>query len=134
MSRTAGRVLIVDDEPPLLKMMSAYLRRLGYTVVTAGGTERLGGNRGRAATFAVAVLDATMSGIPVEDLAARMLAANPRLCVIVASGYPVDMAGWKRGSGQGDVSAQAVFAGDAGRRGAEDACHARRRRLMSARK
>ena len=42
--------------------------------------------------FALAVLDATMSGIPLGDLAARMLAANPRLCVIAASGYPVDMA------------------------------------------
>jgi FixJ family two-component response regulator len=39
----------------------------------------------------IAVLDATMTGIGVEDLASRMMAANRRLCVIVASGYPVDM-------------------------------------------
>ena len=71
----------------------------------------------------------------MEDLAARMLAADPRLCVIAASGYPVDIshiAG--RGSGQGDVPAQTVFAGDAGQRDPEDDCHARRRRLTPARK
>jgi FixJ family two-component response regulator len=28
----------------------------------------------------------------MEELAARMLAADPRLCVIAASGYPVDIA------------------------------------------
>jgi DNA-binding NtrC family response regulator len=73
-------------------MMTVYLRRLGYTVVTAGGTEKAWAEVEAAApTFAVAVLDATMNGIPLEDLAARMLEANPRLCVIAASGYPVDM-------------------------------------------
>ena len=37
---TTGRILIVDDEPALLKMMSVYLRRLGYAVTTASSTER----------------------------------------------------------------------------------------------
>jgi DNA-binding NtrC family response regulator len=93
MTETAGRILIVDDEPSLLKMMTVYLRRLGYTVVTAGGPEKAWAEVEAAApSFAVAVLDATMNGIPLGDLAARMLAANPRLCVIAASGYPVDMA------------------------------------------
>ena len=32
-----------------------------------------------------------MDGTPMEDLAARLLAADPRLCVIAASGYPVDI-------------------------------------------
>jgi two-component system, cell cycle sensor histidine kinase and response regulator CckA len=92
MTEASGRILIVDDEPTLLKMMSVYLRRLGHTVVTAGNTEKAWAEVEAAApTFAVAVLDATMNGIPLGDLAARMLAANPRLCVIAASGYPVDM-------------------------------------------
>ena len=93
MTQAAGRILIVDDEPSLLKMMSVYLRRLGHTVVTAGNTEKAWAEvQAAAPAFAVAVLDATMIGIPLGDLAARMLAANPRLCVIAASGYPVDMA------------------------------------------
>ena len=93
MTNTASRILIVDDEPPLLKMLDVYLRRLGYAVVTAGNTEKAWEEVEAAPhTFALAVLDATMTGIPMLDLAARMLAADPRLCVIAASGYPVDMA------------------------------------------
>jgi len=93
MTSAASRILIVDDEPSLLKMLSAYLRRLGYTVVAAGSTEKAWAEVEAAPhAFALAVLDATMSGLRMEDLAARMLAAHPRLCVIAASGYPVDIA------------------------------------------
>jgi DNA-binding NtrC family response regulator len=93
MTQAASRILIVDDEPTLLKMLSVYLRRLGYVVVIAGTTENAWAEVEAAPhAFALVVLDATMPGIRMENLAARMLAANPRLCVIVASGYPVDMA------------------------------------------
>ena len=93
MTSAASRILIVDDEPSLLKMLSAYLGRLGYTVVAAGSTENAWAEVEAAPhAFALAVLDATMSGVRMEDLAARMLAAHPRLCVIAASGYPVDIA------------------------------------------
>jgi len=93
MTDAASHILIVDDEPPLLKMMSAYLRRLGYRVSSAGSTEKAWAEVAAAPdSFALAVLDGTMKGIPMEELAARMLAANPRLCVVAASGYPVDIA------------------------------------------
>jgi DNA-binding NtrC family response regulator len=89
----ASRILIVDDEPPLLKMLAVYLRRLGYAVVAAGSTEKAWAEVEAAPhAFALAVLDGTMAGIPMVELAARMLAANPRLCVIAASGYPMDIA------------------------------------------
>jgi DNA-binding NtrC family response regulator len=92
MTNAAGRILIVDDEPILLKMMNVYLGRLGYTVVTANTTEKAWAEMDAAPdAFALAVLDATMGGVSMEDLAAHILAANPRLCVIAASGYPVDI-------------------------------------------
>jgi len=82
----------VDDEPPLLKMMSAYLSRLGYDVVTAVNAEQaLKAVGAQPDGFAVAVLDATIAGSSLEELASRMLAVTPRLCLIAASGYPVDM-------------------------------------------
>ena len=88
---TTGQILIVDDEPPLLKMLGIYLGRLGYRVVAAGSTEAAWAEIEAAPhAFALAVLDATMTGIPMKDLAAYMLAADSRLCVIAASGYPVD--------------------------------------------
>ncbi len=92
MSHAAGRILIADDEPSLLKMMSVYLARLGFAVTTSDSTEEAWhAVAADPAGFAVAVLDATMPGPGVEDLALRMLRANPALCVLAASGYPVDM-------------------------------------------
>ncbi|MGP8244391.1 MAG: response regulator [Bryobacteraceae bacterium] len=85
-------MLIVDDEPALLKMMSVFLGRQGYIVADAATTEEAWSKIEAApAAFDVAVLDGTMSGIGIEDLALRMLAANPRLRVLAASGYPMDM-------------------------------------------
>jgi two-component system, cell cycle sensor histidine kinase and response regulator CckA len=92
MDRPAGKILIADDEPPLLKMMSLYLGRLGYSVTTADTTEEaLAAAQAAPGEFAVAVLDATMPGLRMEDLALKLLAANPELCVLAASGYPMNM-------------------------------------------
>ena len=92
MDRTNRRILIVDDEPPLLRMMSLFLGRHGYTVITAGTTEHAWGlMESDPCAFDLAVLDGSMAGMSMEELASRMLGANPSLCVLGASGYPVDM-------------------------------------------
>ena len=92
MDRVAGRILLVDDEPALLKIMSLYLGRRGYGVATADTTASAWSQfQAAPSEFAVAVLDATMPGLSMQDLALRMLAANPGLCVIASSGYPWDM-------------------------------------------
>jgi two-component system cell cycle sensor histidine kinase/response regulator CckA len=92
MSESATQVLLVDDEPTLLKMMALYLGRLGYRVTTAKTTEQAwAAVEGAPEQFAVAVLDATMEGIGLHELATRMLSASPGLRVLAASGYPVDM-------------------------------------------
>ena len=88
------QILIVDDEPLLLKMLSVYLRRMGYVVVAVSSTEKAwAAVEASPGSFAVAVMDATLKGIAMEDLASRMLAGDARMCVIVVSGYPVDIAG-----------------------------------------
>jgi len=43
------------------------------------------------ADFSVAVLDATMDGLSMQDLALRMLGSKLSLRVIATSGYPVDI-------------------------------------------
>ena len=86
-----GRVLIVDDEPPLLKMMSIYLQRKGHSVTTCSSTDDAAAKvEASPAEFDVAVLDATMDGLSMEELALRLLKANAALRVLAASGYPVD--------------------------------------------
>jgi CheY-like chemotaxis protein len=88
----SGRILVVDDELPLLRMLSLYLGRLGYSVTTAESTEAAWSLvEADPAAFAAAVLDGSMSGMSMDDLALRMLRANPALRVLAASGYPVDM-------------------------------------------
>jgi DNA-binding NtrC family response regulator len=92
MNKPRGRVLIVDDEPPLLRMMSAYLTRRGFIVATASTTDSAWKEIDAAPdSFAVAVLDGSMAGISMHDLAIHILRANQATCVIAASGYPVDM-------------------------------------------
>ena len=69
-----------------------YLSRLGYQVTTADATDKAWELvEADPAVYAVAVLDGSMSGMPMEELASRMLAAHPSLCVLAASGYPVDI-------------------------------------------
>ena len=91
---TGKQILIVDDEPILLKMLKAYLGRLGHDVVAVSSTAKAwAAVEAAPGSFAVAVLDATLKGIAMEELASRMLTADPRLCVIAVSGYPVDISG-----------------------------------------
>jgi two-component system, cell cycle sensor histidine kinase and response regulator CckA len=92
MEQTARRILIADDDPPLLRMMSLYLGRLGYAITTADTTERAWALvEAEPAAFSVAVLDGSMAGMSMQELASRMLSANSSLCILAASGYPVDM-------------------------------------------
>jgi DNA-binding NtrC family response regulator len=92
MDRAAGKILIVDDEPPLLRMLGLYLTRKGYEVMAADTTEEAWAMvKADPSAYAVAVLDGSMPGMSMNDLALRMLRANPALCVLTASGYPVDM-------------------------------------------
>jgi DNA-binding NtrC family response regulator len=86
------RILIVDDEPQLLKMMGIYLTRIGYTVMTYDNTDQAWAEAEPVAgEIAVAVLDASMTGLASETVAMRLLQSNPAMFVVVASGYPVDM-------------------------------------------
>ena len=92
MENTASRILLVDDEPALLKMVGAYLGRLGYSVTTANTTDKAWAEmEASPGSIAVAVLDATMQGLSMTELATRMLQANASLRVLTASGYPVDI-------------------------------------------
>ena len=82
MDRTARRILIADDEPPLLRMMSVFLGRHGYTVTTAEGPDKAWALvEADPAGFDLAVLDGSMAGMSMEELATRLLDANPSMCL-----------------------------------------------------
>ena len=92
MEHATARILLVDDEPSLLKMMGVYLGRLGYSVTLANSTEKAWAEVEAAPSgYDIAVLDGSMPGLSMEDLALKMLRANPSLCVVAASGYAMDI-------------------------------------------
>jgi CheY-like chemotaxis protein len=92
MMHATARILLVDDEPSLLRMMGVYLGRLGYSVTLANSTEKAWAEVEAAPSgYDIAVLDGSMPGLSMEDLALRMLRANPSLCVVAASGYAMDI-------------------------------------------
>jgi two-component system, cell cycle response regulator len=100
MANAAARVLIADDEPALLKMIKLYLDRLGYAVTVARTAEGASAEvQSASGAFDVAVVDATMGGADLAGFVLRMLDASPRLCVLVASGYPVDMSAVEESAG-----------------------------------
>jgi DNA-binding NtrC family response regulator len=92
MDGATKRILVVDDEPALLKMMQVYLRRLGHPVLPCTNTaSAIREFEAAPDEFAVAVLDGSMAGPGFEQLAWQFLHASRQLCVIVASGYPLDI-------------------------------------------
>ena len=81
---------MVDDEQQLLKVLTKYLTKVGYGVVAASSTEEAWEHiYADPESYALALIDATMPGMSVEELIQRAHAANPRLQVIAASGYPM---------------------------------------------
>ena len=104
MTPTSRKILIVDDEPPLLKMMGVYLKRVGYDATLFESSDRAWTEVGASAgEYAGAVLDATLRGMTTQDLALKLLAANPSICVVVTSGYVVEMSAVEA-AGPGRVS------------------------------
>jgi DNA-binding NtrC family response regulator len=92
MARTSGRLLLVDDEPALLKMMSVYLARRGYAVEAVASTDEAWARvQASPSGYALAVLDGSMPGLPSVELAIRMMRASPTVRVIATSGYPADL-------------------------------------------
>ncbi|HTT62897.1 MAG TPA: response regulator [Bryobacteraceae bacterium] len=95
------RILIVDDEASLLKVMHHYLSRLGYQVDAcrnaAAAWELL---RSNPSAYASVLVDLNMPGMRGEELARRILASNASIRLVVVSGYPAALGSF--GSLDGD--------------------------------
>ena len=97
----ARRILIVDDEPALLRMMGLYLARVGYQVTSVATTDAAWAAVSTSpGEFAAAILDATMTGLSTEALALKLLAADGAVSIVVTSGYPVDMTAVEQAGGR----------------------------------
>ena len=83
------RLLLVDDEAPLLELLKRYLERVGYTVDACSNPESaLQLFAADPARYALVLTDLTLEGMSGEQMIERMRALNPALRAIVSSGYP----------------------------------------------
>ncbi|HAM72044.1 MAG TPA: hypothetical protein DCM86_10415 [Verrucomicrobiales bacterium] len=86
-------VLVVEDEPVLRIAAEQSLKRANYEVVVAGtGQEAIKAWEARGGRFDVLLTDVSMpEGMTGTQLAAHLLKENPRLKVILTSGYAQEM-------------------------------------------
>ena len=82
------RVLYVDDEEPLVLLMTRMLEQLGYKVTGCTDPEKaLEMSRSGPQDFDVVVSDLSMPGMSGVDLARELLQIRPGIPILVASGY-----------------------------------------------
>jgi len=82
-------LLIVDDEPKLLDLLSRYLGRLGYEVETRGDAqEALALFQAGPDRFSMAITDLSLPSLNGEELIERIRQVRPGLPAIITSGYP----------------------------------------------
>jgi len=81
-------VLVVDDEPLMLTMITQVLQQNGFSVVTAGsGAKAMSVFRSHANDIDLLVSDIRMPDMDGPALAAELQAEIPGLPVLLISGY-----------------------------------------------
>ena len=88
-TRGSERILVVEDEPAVKKLVSAILRKAGYRVVVANdGIEALDLWKREEGNFQLLLTDNVMpNGMSGRQLAHILQAENARLKVIISTGY-----------------------------------------------
>jgi len=81
-----ARILIVDDDPEIGKMLSRSLSRHGYQVETFGSTEEALA-RAEGTPYDAALVDLVMPGRDGADLAESLRRLLPGLPIAILTGY-----------------------------------------------
>jgi PAS domain S-box-containing protein len=82
-------ILLVEDQPAIREVMSAYLKRLGYSVLAApDGEAALGIAAMQQKGIDLVVTDLLMPNMGGRELAARMAQLHPETKVLFMSGFP----------------------------------------------
>ncbi len=87
-------ILLVEDEPELLKLTKRLLERLGYTVLASlHAKEAIELAHAHAGRIDLLLTDVIMPALNGRDLAERLLADFPRMKRLFMSGYAADVVG-----------------------------------------
>jgi len=84
--KEAARILIVDDDPEITRMLARSLSRLGYVVEATSSPEEAV-SRSETTPFDAAVLDLVMPGRDGVDLAAALRSRTPGMPIALLTGY-----------------------------------------------
>ena len=85
-------ILLVEDEPAILKLTTIMLERLGYTVLPAGRPgEAIHLAREHAGTIHLLMTDVVMPEMNGRDLAKNLLSVYPDIKRLFMSGYTADI-------------------------------------------
>jgi CheY-like chemotaxis protein len=91
-TRGLETVLVVEDEEAVRELAVASLERHGYRVIAAsGGEAALGLAAGFVGTIHLLLSDVGMPGMKGPELADRLRAQRPGICVLFMSGYAADV-------------------------------------------
>ena len=88
LSTGTEHILFVDDEPPIAKMGSQILERLGYQVtVRTSSIEALELFHAKPDDFDLVISDVTMPNMTGDKLAVELMKIRPDIPVILCTGY-----------------------------------------------
>lgn len=89
--RAPGRVLVVDDEQPILTLIEQSLRQWGYAAVSASSAlECTAIWNNHRDDITAAIIDLRLGNADGRDVAALLLRDKPDLNIIFMSGYPLE--------------------------------------------
>ncbi len=89
MNVTRARILLVEDELPLLHLLERYLRRLDFEVQTySSSVEALAEFESAPGRYDLVIADLGMPEISGDTMLTRMLAIQPELLILICSGSP----------------------------------------------
>ena len=82
------RIVVIDDEAPLVAVTTEVLSRLGYQPVGfSNGRDALAELEAAPARFDAVITDEVMPGLSGTELAARLRRLRPDLPIVLVSGY-----------------------------------------------
>ncbi|HTR36083.1 MAG TPA: response regulator [Bryobacteraceae bacterium] len=85
----ASRILLVEDEQPLLQLIQKYLVRMGFQVeMYSQSLEALRSFEAAPDRYDMVIADLGMPDMPGDTLLTRMLEIRPELRILVCSGSP----------------------------------------------
>jgi PAS domain S-box-containing protein len=82
------RILLVDDEEPILRMEQMMLERLGYQVTTRmSSPDALAAFKANPGNFDLVISDRGMPNMTGDQLAGELISIRPEIPVIICSGF-----------------------------------------------